>query len=133
MQFEKRNGNRHKDNHSLFPDQEVDPLSPSIAFLSQVIVMFAGQRAALLLTRPRVAHFSQVPAVHQSISGRTRFYKKVDVIPTPDGKAGQVFVHITSSPVLYHSNHHESFVVFYYFGWTGSEDAWKKPVDIAQS
>lgn len=52
--------------------------------------MFSGRKVAPLLCRTKVANFSQVPAVHQSISGRTRFYKHVDVIPTPDGKAGQV-------------------------------------------
>lgn len=94
--------------------------------------MFTGRRAASLLTRSRVAHFSEVPAVHQSISGRTRFYKKVDVIPTPDGKAGQVFLNFICRPILFDSNHQKSFAVFYYFGWKSSKDTRKKSADTAQ-
>ena len=40
--------------------------------------------------RRAVASFSTVPSIHQTISGRVRFYKLVDVVPTPNGAAGEV-------------------------------------------
>ena len=48
--------------------------------------------------RQVVSRFSTVPSIHQTISGRVRFYKQVDVVPTPNGPEGEVIsvvVHTT--------------------------------------
>jgi hypothetical protein len=48
------------------------------------------------------ARLSSVPAVHQTIAGRKRFYKHVNVIPTVDAPEGEVRTTISAvCDVLY--------------------------------